>query len=51
MYEDVEEESEDEVSADDTCDPLHPAKNRSVTTDNEMMARQYVGELFDRVYD
>ena len=51
VYEDVEEESDDEVSADDTCDPLHPAKNRSVTTDNENMARQYVGELFDRVYD
>ena len=51
VYEDVEEESDDEVSADDTCDPLHPAKNRSVTTENETMARQYVGELFDRIYD
>ena len=48
VYEDVEEESEDEVSAEET-DPLQHGKNKSVTTENENMARMYVGELFERV--
>ena len=49
VYEDVEEESEDEVSADETCtDPLR-GKNKSITTENESMARMYVGELFERI--
>lgn len=49
VYEDVEEESEDEVSAEETCtDPMR-GKNKSVTTENESMARMYVGELFERI--
>jgi len=53
VYEDIEEESEDEVSADETInDPLIPGAHKSVTTtENEAMARMYVGELFNRVQD
>ena len=51
VYEDVEEESDDEISADDTIDGSMPAMHQSVTTDNEGVARQYVGELFTRVQE
>ena len=49
VYEDVEEESEDELSAEETISDPNHARNRSVTTENENMARMYVGELFERV--
>ena len=52
VYEDIEEESDDEISADETLGEgleFAGAKNASITTENESVARQYVGELFDRI--
>ena len=52
VYEDVEEESEDEISADETMnDALNPNMHKSIATDNEVEARQYVGELFTKVQE
>ena len=56
VYEDVEEESEDDISADETITVVpvgaDPAMHQSLTTtENEQTARQYVGELFNRVQD
>ena len=48
MYEDIEEESEDEVSGEED-DALKMKGNPSISTENERMARQYVGELFGRI--
>ena len=52
VYEDVEEESEDEISADETVnEALNPNMHKSITTENETMARQYVGELFSKMQE
>ena len=48
LYEDIEEESEDEVSAEE-IEATNPKMHVSVSTDNERTARQYVGELFGRI--
>ncbi len=52
VYEDIEEESEDDVSVEEgdftgTGGQMHA----SVSTENERTARQYVGELFSRVQE
>ena len=39
VYEDIEEESEDEVSADEAFDKTHAEMHKSVSTDNERVAR------------
>ena len=52
VYEDIEDESEDEVSVDESMAEFGKsggAMHASVSTDNERTARQYVGELFSRV--
>ena len=56
VYEDIEEESEDDVSVDESSIAMGNdfgksggAMHASVSTENERTARQYVGELFSRV--
>ena len=54
VFEDIEDESEDDVSADDeTFEVAGDAKvhHSLSTTENEQTARAYVGELFNRVQE
>ena len=52
VYDDIDEESEDEISADETLvggQELAGLAQASIYTENESVARLYVGELFDRI--
>ena len=52
VYDDIDEESDDEISADETLgegQELAGPAQASIYTENESVARLYVGELFDRI--
>ena len=48
VFEDIEEESEDDMVIEDPSDQTLSINPRD-STDNETTARQYVGELFSRI--
>lgn len=53
VFEEIEEESEDDVEFETLDEPseVKRGKQHSTSTDNDFVARQYVGELFTRIGD